>query len=790
MRTKVLGLVLVLLTIVIVVTLLLTGSTSGKLTKSELDTASNPQRLSGPSNILNGTPLPPAPAATAIIEQGNGPEMGRDVKHDVSPALRDIPVPPVTMATTIREMSEPGDTGEESTNITPRPPVTDPVLQSSFSSSAAGAAPTVGVSWDGVNNIDGVYPPDTNGDVGPNHYVQTVNLHFQIWNKSGTSLYGPAAINTLWSGFGGTCQTSNDGDPVVLYDSIADRWIITQFTASNPYGECVAVSTTSDPTGSYYRYFFQFSTTIFYDYPKLGVWSDGYYMSANRFNGNTYSGPAAIVLNRAAMLNGQTATFQQFTLSSSFGTLLPSDLDGPTLPPTGSPNFFAEIGSTALHLFKFHVDWTTPGNSTFTGPTSLTVAAYNQLCPTTRSCVPQPSTSVGLDGLGDRLMHRLAYRNFGDHESLVVSHAVNAVTSGTQAAVRWYEIRSPNGTPALYQQSTYAPDTTSRWMSSLAMDKSGNITLGYSVSSSSVRPGIRYTGRLATDPLNQMTQGETTLIAGNGSQTGTGSRWGDYADMSIDPSDDCTFWFTNEYIPSTGTAPWQTRIGSFKLPGCGSSATATPTSTPTNTPTNTSTPTRTNTPTPTNTPQPGATNTPTNTPTATRTNTPTPTNTSVPPTSTNTPTPNGSNVVVNPGFESGPGVGWSEYSSGGYEVVDTTRPHTGSYSAYECGYNNCTEYVQQPITVPSNATLTYWWYMTSSEGTGTAYDYLKVQVYSTGGTLLGTLRTWSNQNTRNTWAQDSLSLAAYAGQTVVLRFMTTTDFSLSTTFFVDDIAVK
>ena len=162
----------------------------------------------------------------------------------------------------------------------------------------------------------------------------------------------------------------------------------------------------------------------------------------------------------------------------------------------------------------------------------------------------------------------------------------------------------------------------------------------------------------------------------------------------------------------------------------------------------------------------------------------------MPPTPTNTPTPSGGNVVVNPGFESGPGVGWSEYSSGGYEVIDTTRPHTGSYSAYECGYNNCTEYVQQQITVPSSATLTYWWYMLSSEGTGTAYDYLKVQVYSTAGTLLGTLRTWSNQNTRNTWSQDSLSLSAYAGQTVVLRFVTTTDSSLTTTFFVDDVSVK
>jgi hypothetical protein len=295
----------------------------------------------------------------------------------------------------------------------------------------------------------------------------------------------------------------------------------------------VAVSTTGDPTGSYYRYFFQFSTTVFYDYPHLGVWPDGYYLGANRFSGNTYSGPAAIALDRNRMLQGLSATYQAFNASSSYGTFLPADLDGSIQPTAGEPEFFMSRGTNALNLFKFHVDWATPSNSTFTGPTTLATAAFTQLCTTTRSCIPQPSTTVRLDGLGDRLMFRLAYRRFSDgHESLVLNHSVSV--SGI-AGVRWYEVRSPNSSPTIYQQGTYSPDSTYRWLGSVAMDQQGNMAMVYSASSSSVSPSIRYTGRLASDPLGQMSQGEGTLIAGSGSQTGTASRWGDYADITVDP---------------------------------------------------------------------------------------------------------------------------------------------------------------------------------------------------------------------------------------------------------------
>ncbi|HUP27635.1 MAG TPA: hypothetical protein VM409_04305, partial [Chloroflexia bacterium] len=444
---------------------------------SQLSTQSSTYSLTQNSAAPRMAAVQGAPASNGLAQEAQAPfEVGSSVKNDVSPPLRDMKTVPAEPWTTVREMPEPKGEGQGSTD--PSPAGVDPVVQKEFGPNAL-AMPAASKNFAGLTNRNGVYPPDTNGDVGPNHFVQWVNLSYQIWDKNGNTLLAATNGNTLWSGFGGPCETRNDGDPVVLYDPIANRWLMSQFTAANPYGECIAISTTADPTGSYYRYFFQFSTTVFYDYPHLGVWPDGYYMGANRFSGNTYSGGAAVVFNRSKMLVGQPATFQAFNVSSTYGTLLPSDLDGANQPPAGSPNFFASKGSSTLNIFKFHVDWTTPANSTFTGPTSLTVAAYTQLCTTTRNCVPQPSTTVRLDGLGDRLMHRLAYRRFSDgHESLVATHNV-AVGSG-QAAVRWYEVRSPNSSPVIYQQGTYAPDATNRWLGSIAMDGSGNIGMVYS----------------------------------------------------------------------------------------------------------------------------------------------------------------------------------------------------------------------------------------------------------------------------------------------------------------------
>ncbi len=453
------------------------------------------------------------------------------------------------------------------------------------------AAPSTSNNFDGVGNgfsgPNGTFtvnaaPPDTNGAVGLHDYVQTVNTDFAIFNKDasrgaiGTVRYGPVAINTLWSGFGGLCQTDNDGDPTVVYDRAADRWVIAQFAvtgangSSTPYLQCMAVSTGSDPTGTYNRYSFPYSN--FPDYPKMGVWPDAYYETYNMFQGgSTFVGAEDCAFDRSSMLNGAGATQQCFTTSSSFGGLLPATVDSATLPPSGSPNYVVALDTTTtLAFWKFHVDWTTPSNSTFTGPSSIAVASYAQACGG-GTCIPQSGTSQQLDSLADRVMYRLAYRNFGSYESLVVDHAI---TAGSSVGMRWYEIRSPNGTPNLFQQGTYAPDSSYRWMGSIAEDQSGDMAMGFSVSSGSLHPEIHYTGRLVGDPLNTMPQGEASIIDGAGSQTGSNlSRWGDYSAMTIDPADDCSFWYTNEYIPSNGAFNWKTRIGSFKFTSCGGSVT-------------------------------------------------------------------------------------------------------------------------------------------------------------------------------------------------------------------------
>jgi hypothetical protein len=459
------------------------------------------------------------------------------------------------------------------------------------SASTAASAPATSTNFEGIGQgftgpagTFGVQyaPPDPNGAVGPNHYIETVNVSFAIFNRSGTPLYGPVKINTLWSGFGGGCQTDNDGDPSVIYDRIADRWLISQFAVTTTkYLNCLAVSKTPDPLGAYARY--SYAYTDFPDYPKFGLWPDGYYVSFNMFaGGSRFNGAKACSYDRVKMIAGQPAP-AQVCFSAINSSLLPSTLDGARLPPVGSPNYLVALGTTAATLawWKFHVDWATPLNSTFTGPTSLTVPSYAMPCGGGGACIPQPGTSQQLDSLGDRLMYRLAYRNLGDHEALVVNHAVTA--SGS-VGIRWYELRIASGALSLFQQGTYAPDATSRWMGSIAMDQAGDIALGYSASSSSVNPSIRYTGRLAADPANTMAQGEATIIAGGGSQFDPDgsllSRWGDYTSMAIDPLDDCTFWYTNEYLKADGTFNWSTRIGTFKFANCLSVTGVTPTSGP------------------------------------------------------------------------------------------------------------------------------------------------------------------------------------------------------------------
>src|SRR3989442_779577 len=418
-------------------------------------------------------------------EVQRAPVISHAEQYDQSGPLTLLPVP------------ERRDTNvEHEVKRIPRPPagaqLRDPVQQTS---APLLLVPTINNSFDGVGNgfsgPNGTFsvnaaPPDPNGDVGPRDYVQTVNTDFAIFNKDpsrgtvGTVRYGPVPINTLWSGFGGGCQTNNDGDPVVLYDPIADRWVISQFSVTTtPYLQCVAVSTTNDPTGSWNRYAFSY--------------------------------------------------------------------------------------------WKFHVYWTTPSNSSLTGPTEITVPSYVIACnnPTDNTCIPQSGTNQQLDALSDRLMFRLAYRNLGDHEALVTNHSVSTSGNTGPSGIRWYELR-PDASHNLtvFQQGTYAPDSTYRWMGSIAMDQAGNIGLGFSASSSSIPPQIKFTGRLAGDVAGTMTQGEGSIIAGGGSQTTNLNRWGDYSMMAVDPSDDCTLWYTQEYIPANGPFNWKTRIANFKLSNC------------------------------------------------------------------------------------------------------------------------------------------------------------------------------------------------------------------------------
>ena len=439
------------------------------------------------------------------------------------------------------------------------------------------AIPSTSSNFDGVGNgfsgPQGTFtvnsaPSDSNLSVGPNHIVEIVNSDFAIFNKSGTVIYGPVQINTLWSGFGGGCQTNNDGDPTVKYDPIADRWVVSQFSVTTtPYLQCVAVSTSPDPTGSYNRYSFQYSD--FPDYPKLSVWPDAYYTTFNMFaGGTTFSGGWVCAYDRTKMLSGAAATQQCFNLGTSYGGLLPSDIDGSQQPPAGAPNYIVALGAAASQLayWKFHTDWTTPANTTLTGPATLSTAAFTQAC-SGGTCIPQTGTGQQLDSLADRLMYRLAYRNFGDHEALVVNHSI---TAGSSVGVRWYELRVAGSSLTINQQGTYAPDSNYRWMGSIAMDHSGDMGLGFSLSGSSLHPEIHYAGRLPSDPAGTMPQGEGTIINGGGSQSGQHlSRWGDYTAMAVDPSDDCTFWYVNQYIPSNGAFNWKTRIGSFKFTGCG-----------------------------------------------------------------------------------------------------------------------------------------------------------------------------------------------------------------------------
>ena len=502
-----------------------------------------------------------------VFAQNNvtGPIVQSPVYFDVSPPLRDM----VKNLPKHTETSWKDGIVKNKFNIRQHPKaavpagISDPNLQRL---NGTAVTDTTIVNFDGNTNTEGYYPPDTHGDVGPNHYFQVVNCHYSIYSKTGTLIIGPLANNSVFTGLP---NNSNDGDAVVLYDEQADRWLFTQFSLPNypagPFYQMVAVSATGDPTGTWYRY--QYSFTNMPDYPKFGVWPDGYYMSMHMFTATAgnYAGIGAVAYNRALMLAGTpSATMIMFTKPSTdeaFGWL-PSDCDGP-FPAAGTPNYYLyNVDGTPDHLgiYEFHVDWATTANSTYGNFLSLPVNAFS----TTMTGITQPGTTVKLDVINDRMMYRLQYRSFAGYAAMVCNHTVD-VTS-TQAGIRWYELRKTTGAWSIFQQSTYSlADNNSRWMGSVAMDSSGNMALGYSVSGASLYPSIRYCGRKKNDALNTMTIAERGIYIGTGSQTGTASRWGDYSALSCDPVAKATYWYTTEYLATTSTNSWRTRIAEFKF---------------------------------------------------------------------------------------------------------------------------------------------------------------------------------------------------------------------------------
>ncbi|MGA9639951.1 MAG: hypothetical protein WBQ72_01015 [Terriglobales bacterium] len=515
--------------------------------------------------------------AWAANKDGNV-QVTHDSKHDVSPPLRQMALTAALKGGEGLEKFEKEELRPPKGYLT-AVPGNDPVVQERYLPQVAIKR---GLSFDGINHLEAPdFPPDTNGTVGATQFVEQAGAALQVYDKAtGKALLPkPVAIDTLFQGFGGLCETTNGGDSVVLWDKLAQQWFVSQLgdTQNNPpYFLCIAISTTADATGSYYRYSFAAGQNL-PDYPKYGVWPDAYYGSSNVFNLalGKYYGAQPCAFDRAAMLAGQAATMICMTANAANFTLLPSDLDGQTLPPSGEPNHYVELGSQTneLNEFDFHVDFVNPQNSTFTGPNVIAVPNYLLPCNDGPRCVPQPSPGENVDALSGRLMFRLAYRNFGDHESMVATNAVAPGTGSTAAAaVRWYELRSTGGAFSLYQSGTYQSANDNLWMPSIAMDKDGDIAMGMSAdSATSLDTSVWYTGRAPSDPLGQM-EAPRVAVKGSAVQVNGSNRWGDYSSMSVDPSDDCTFWYTQEYYKSkVGGAEsndFSTHIVSFRFPQC------------------------------------------------------------------------------------------------------------------------------------------------------------------------------------------------------------------------------
>lgn len=504
---------------------------------------------------LKGAPAAPTPGSQTVAV----PTAMHAVRHDISQPLRNIKEPEKTKAVIHKEHPVKALPALPPTHA---PLGADHTLQTKAVLPLSVSAPVKfsGISFtDEYSNVSD--PPDTNGSAGDKMYVEWVNTLFEVFDKASHSkVFGPADGSIVWRGFGGRCEKYNDGDPIVLYDKRAHRWLMSQFAVSGgpPYSQCIAVSRTDDPTGAYARYEFQFKDMN--DYPKFGIWPDGYYATFNMFrNGKTFVGGKACAFQRDKMLQGLQARWTCF--GTSGGGLLPADVDGAASPPAGSPELFAAFGPNELMIWRFHVNWQNMALSKVNGPISIPVSPFQEPCET---CVRQPNTTQQLDTLGDRLMYRLSYRRLASTDLLLANHTVQ--TRDGNIGIRWYVIGAPFGQPSIKQTGTYAPDAISRWMASVAMDKLGDLLVGYSASASSVYPSIRFTGRAAGDPAGQLAQ-EEILQPGKGSQV-IPSRWGDYSSMTIDPIDDCTFWFTTQYQDYNSGYTWKTAVAEFHYPAC------------------------------------------------------------------------------------------------------------------------------------------------------------------------------------------------------------------------------
>ncbi len=443
----------------------------------------------------------------------------------------------------------------------------------------------LGIGFNGPQGqAAGRNPSDNSIAVGPNHIVQTVNSRLAVFSKKGTLfqstgrvLYGAVPTNTIFKGFGGPCEARNNGDAVVRYDQLAQRWLLVMplfrripDRPDEPYSVCYAVSQGADPLGPYHRY--EFRRKLFPDYPRPAIWRDGYYVPTS--TGDNVIQKHTCIVDRNRMLKGKDAT-EQCIVIDGVNFLNNADIEGRRLPPKGAPNIMMAGGGMQLknileddgiYAWNVHVDWKNPAKTKAQGPVKIAVAPYHYLCGgQLTNCVAQPDTTRRLDAQGDKIMQRLVYRNFGDHESVVALHSVDTQSGG--GGLRWYEFRLDRQRRLhLYQQGTFAPDAFYRWMGSIGIDKQGDIGIGYSFGGSPHYPGQRFVARSAGDPLGLLTFRETALVEGEASQT-TGNRWEDYSTTAMDPSDDCTFWYVGDYLKK-GAASYSTRIGSFRVPAC------------------------------------------------------------------------------------------------------------------------------------------------------------------------------------------------------------------------------